>query len=122
MLTRRRVGHPPHAIPRLGIHWNLRQPLRQRELPDSAPHAQSPLRIEQATPVIQQWPADLHHGFMPMLLRLFRVPELVSRTCASDKAAGIVDQDQLAMITVQVAELQTPLQRIVLAQIDATIG
>jgi len=123
VLTRGCVGDPAHALRGLRAQRNTRRTARLWQVPDTAPgQAGCPLAIEQALPVLHHRATGLDHDLVPVLARVVRVPEIVGHAGTADEHGLAVDQHDLAMVAVQVAEPQAQLQRVVQPHFDAGAG
>lgn len=92
-----------------------------RRFPFTARRVGVPLPVEQGLPVQHQRAADLHHHFMPVGAVLPWRPELIGDARAAHHGDTLVDQQQLAVVAVQVAHPAPPVQAIVEAQLHASI-
>lgn len=115
------VSHPAQPLPdrRLG---QVREAQLGPHMPAEAGIAGQPLAVEQLLPVADQGAADFHHQLVPGALRLAGRPELVGSAGAADKGGVPIDQQQLAVVAVEIAQAAAPAQRVVPAHLHAGIA
>ncbi|GEM_PF-3516992 len=80
-----------------------------------------PLTVEQQLPVAYHRPLHLYHDFVPLAAGLAGLPEFIGDPSAADHGPALVDQQQLAVVAVQVAHAALPVQAVVPAQVHPSI-
>ncbi|MNJ35208.1 hypothetical protein D3C77_299380 [compost metagenome] len=114
------IRHPAHALAAIGYMRQARQAKMRRWPPGRTPQVGAPLAIEKHLPVGHQRPLHLHHHLVPFADCLVRHPELVGNAGTADHRPALVDHQQFAVVTVQVAKSPAPAQTVVPAQFDAS--